>query len=56
VLDDRRVRLTLKVPVGDEVTYWILAFGANAEVVAPPALRERVAEELAKAAGQYCPT
>jgi proteasome accessory factor B len=50
---DGRLRLAMKVPIGFEVTYWILSFGANAEVVSPPELRERVAEELRAAAKQY---
>lgn len=53
VLDDGRVRLTMRVPVGDEVVYWVLSFGGNAEVVSPPALRERVSAEVAKLAKQY---
>lgn len=56
VLEGGRVRLTMRVPIGDEVAYWVMSFGANAEVVSPPALRNRVAEELARAAGQYRPT
>ena len=53
VLKDGRVRLTMKVPIGDETKYWVLSFGANAEVVKPVELREKVAEELGKAAKQY---
>ena len=52
-LPDGRVRLTMKVPIGDETTYWVLSFGANAEVVGPKELRERVAGELRRAVGVY---
>jgi predicted DNA-binding transcriptional regulator YafY len=53
VRKDGRVRLTMKVPIGDEVKYWVLSFGANAEIVKPKELREKVAGELMRAAGQY---
>jgi predicted DNA-binding transcriptional regulator YafY len=53
VLADGRVRLTMKVPIGDETKYWVLSFGSNAEVVKPVELREMVAQELRKAAGVY---
>jgi predicted DNA-binding transcriptional regulator YafY len=53
VLPDGRVRLTMRVPVGDETKYWVLSFGGNAEVVSPPELRKSVAAELSRAAGQY---
>ncbi|MDD5306027.1 MAG: WYL domain-containing transcriptional regulator [Deltaproteobacteria bacterium] len=48
-----RVRLTMKVPVNDETLYWVVSFGANARVVGPKSLKEMVAAELRKAAGQY---
>jgi len=53
LLDDGRTKLTISVPINDEVKYWVLSFGANAEVVSPPALREALAEELRRAAGMY---
>jgi predicted DNA-binding transcriptional regulator YafY len=36
-----------------ELVMDLLRHGAGVEVLGPPALRERVAEELAEAAGQY---
>jgi hypothetical protein len=39
LLEDGRTKLTMSVPVGDEVTYWVLGFGGNAEVVSPAAGR-----------------
>lgn len=47
--------LTLRLRVGGEsdVLRWVLGYGSHVEVVSPPSLRERVAEELRKAAAQY---
>jgi len=53
VLKDGRVRLTMKVPIGDETKYWVLSFGSNAEVVSPKELREKVAAELRRGIEKY---
>lgn len=47
--------LLLRVPYADsrELTMEILRYGADVEVLAPPALRAAVAERLTRAAGQY---
>jgi proteasome accessory factor B len=38
-----------------EVVSWVLGFGATAEVLEPPRLREEVASELARGAARYRP-
>jgi predicted DNA-binding transcriptional regulator YafY len=45
----------LEVPYADprELAMEILKYGADVEVLAPPALRKKVAEDLARAAGRY---
>ncbi len=40
-------------PVDDWVTGFLLGFGPDAEVLAPPALRERIRERAAAAAARY---
>lgn len=49
-------RFELRLPYADptEVVMEVLRFGAEAEVVAPATLRERVADQLSRAASQYC--
>lgn len=42
---DGSATLTLPIPGFDEALAWVLRWGAAAEVLGPPALRERVAEE-----------
>jgi proteasome accessory factor B len=45
--------IELKLPVADRATFltWVLGFGADAEVVAPPALREAAIARLRGVAG-----
>lgn len=50
---DGSVTLRLKVPLSGELQRWVLQFGAEAEVLRPPALRRAVAGELQKAAAPY---
>jgi predicted DNA-binding transcriptional regulator YafY len=45
--------MTLEVPVNFETVSWILSFGSNVAVVAPPELREKVEAELISALDQY---
>lgn len=47
--------VVLSLPVGwlEEVKSWVLSYGQHAEVLAPPILRRRVAEELNSAASHY---
>jgi proteasome accessory factor B len=47
--------VTLKCAPSFEVQNWILSWGKNAEVIAPPALRESVAKEAAGMAALYAP-
>jgi len=39
-----------------EISWWILGYGDQAEVLAPPKLRQRVAERTERAAAQYRPS
>jgi predicted DNA-binding transcriptional regulator YafY len=50
---DGRVHLVLEVPVTPEIKTWVLGWGAVAEVLEPPQLREIVAAEIAVAASRY---
>jgi hypothetical protein len=36
-----------------EISWWILGYGAEAEVLAPPELRQRVAQRAAEMAARY---
>ncbi len=47
--------VVLSLPVGwlEEIKSWVLSYGRKAEVLEPPALRQRVAEELNAAANHY---
>jgi predicted DNA-binding transcriptional regulator YafY len=49
------VELAMEVGIGDELRGWVLSFGAGAEVLAPAALRDDVAAELARAGAWYRP-
>ncbi|MGQ9796995.1 helix-turn-helix transcriptional regulator, partial [Desulfosoma sp.] len=50
-LPDGRVRVTFWVGITPEMVSWLLYYGSRVQVMAPPWLRERVAEEHRKAAG-----
>ncbi len=52
-LKDRSLQLTMKVPVGDELMYWVLSFGKNVEVTQPENLREMMRKELDSARSHY---
>jgi proteasome accessory factor B len=55
-LKDGRIKMTLDVPAGPEafeIVNWLLSFGANVEVIKPAGLRQRVRDELKRAARQY---
>jgi predicted DNA-binding transcriptional regulator YafY len=51
--EDGRLELELDVPLTPEITSWVLSWGPVAEVVEPPELRTRVAEQLSAAARRY---
>jgi proteasome accessory factor B len=51
--DDGRVLWRARVPGTVEIRRWILQWGAQVEVLAPPELREEVAETYRKAAERY---
>jgi proteasome accessory factor B len=53
VAADERFHLVLEVPVTPEIKTWVLGWGAAAEVLEPPELREIVAAEIAVAASRY---
>ena len=50
---DGRLRLTLDVRGLVEITPWVLSWGSDVEVVAPAALRRRVAEIAARMGATY---
>jgi predicted DNA-binding transcriptional regulator YafY len=52
-LDDGGALLRAKVAGTKEVTRWVLHWGAHAEVLAPPALRHELREELRDALAPY---
>jgi proteasome accessory factor B len=52
-LDDGSVLWRARVPGTLEIRRWILGWGAQVEVLAPPALRDEVAASYRKAAGRY---
>ena len=51
--DEGRVELVMEVGGTADLRTWILSFGAGAEVLEPPTLRDEVAEELAGALTRY---
>lgn len=51
--DDGRLHLEIEVPLTPEITSWVLTWGAMAEVLEPPELRDIVAEQLRAAAARY---
>ena len=51
--DDGRVLWRARVPGTVEIRRWILQWGAQVEVLAPPELREEIAETYRKAAERY---
>jgi len=48
-----RTELSMQVGLSPDLVQWILGWGADAEVLSPPELRERVARAAAAAAGVY---
>lgn len=48
-----RVRLSMEIPVNQELVSWILSFGPHARVLRPPELARQIAEQLSEAARQY---
>ncbi|MEZ4235341.1 MAG: WYL domain-containing transcriptional regulator [Myxococcota bacterium] len=52
-LPDGRLELRMSVAVTVELQTWIQGFGADAEVLAPPALRRSVGKALTAAAARY---
>ena len=50
---DGGIELTLEPAGTNEMVSWVLGFGGKAEVIAPPALRERVAKEAREAVARY---
>ncbi len=52
-LPDGRCRLSIDVRGLVEITPWILSWGADVEVVGPPALRKRIAETASRLAASY---
>ena len=50
---DGSIQISLKVVINNELERLILGYGGHAEVIAPPAFRERVAESVRIAARHY---
>jgi predicted DNA-binding transcriptional regulator YafY len=50
------VELIMQVGIAPDLESWILGWGAHAEVIEPPALRERVAKATRAMAGRYFPS
>ncbi|MDE6485830.1 MAG: WYL domain-containing protein [Duncaniella sp.] len=50
---DGSIQLSLKVVLNNELERLILGFGGHVEVIAPPALRARIAENVTRAAAHY---
>jgi len=52
-LPDGRLELQMQVAPTIELMTWVLGFGADAELLEPPELRERVRRNLTQAAAAY---
>jgi predicted DNA-binding transcriptional regulator YafY len=52
---DGGVEMSVEPEGIEELVSWVLGFGASAEVIEPPGVRERVAGELRRAAARYTP-
>jgi predicted DNA-binding transcriptional regulator YafY len=52
-LDDGRIELSMEVGGSAELRNWVLSFGAGAEVLEPPALREEIIAEALATAARY---
>ncbi|MAI80025.1 MAG: hypothetical protein CL917_13850 [Deltaproteobacteria bacterium] len=53
---DGGIELTMQVGGDHELTNWVLSFGAGAEVLEPPGLRDRVKTSLEEALSRYSGT
>jgi predicted DNA-binding transcriptional regulator YafY len=51
--DDGSVEITYHVADVDELSRWVLGWGAQAEIVAPSAVRDRVRMLIAQIAAKY---
>lgn len=47
------IEMSMTLSALEDVARWIMGFGGQAEALEPPELREKVASELKRAAGQY---
>ena len=50
---DGSLTMTIETSGREDLLRWILSFGAGAEILGPPELRERTRTELARAGSQY---
>jgi predicted DNA-binding transcriptional regulator YafY len=55
-LDDGSVEIEYRVADPDELSRWVLGWGAQAEIVGPPEIRNRVASLTREIATKYSPT
>lgn len=53
ITEDDKVKLTATVVDSWQLSWWIMSYGDNIEVVSPVAYRRRIAELLSNAAAQY---
>ena len=53
---DGSILFEAEVAGTDEIKYWIMTWGAKAEVLAPASLREEIRREAAEMLGRYEPT
>ena len=53
VVGDGQHKLTVKLPITEQLKWWLFGFGDRVEVLAPKALRAEFAERLRVAGGRY---
>jgi predicted DNA-binding transcriptional regulator YafY len=53
ILADGRIQLTATVGDSQQLTWWLLGFGDKVEVIAPKALRQRIAEHANNLSQRY---
>lgn len=51
--EDGGIKLTATVMESWQLNWWIMSQGSNIEIISPPALRIKIASQLANAAAQY---
>ncbi len=54
MMGDGRIELSANVPDTSELRWWLLAFGAQVEILEPLSLREEFQETARRMAACYC--